>query len=141
VVCATCPERMVRMKALFRLTVSILLLSGYIGVAQGQVEAEAGIWGTVYTVDSRGAKSVVPAAVVKMTGPCLQQETITDEAGRYWFPPVPRNTYEIKVVAPGLGGSRTVTFVSGSAFEIPIRVYNLHLESRGGKKRKDIWPY
>ena len=45
----------------------------------------SGIEGTVYTVDSDGNRSEVPAALVRLSGPSFSQETVTNGEGRYSF--------------------------------------------------------
>ena len=78
--------------------------------------------GTAYTVDSDGARSVVPGALVTLIGPSFSQRTVTDDQGRYSFASVATNTYQIDVTAPGLTGSNTVTLVSGTALEVPVEL-------------------
>ncbi len=80
------------------------------------------IEGTVYTVDSDGNRFEVPAALVRLSGPSFSQETVTNSQGRYSFLAVATNTYQIDAMAPGLTGSNTVTFVSGTAVDVPVEL-------------------
>ena len=80
-----------------------------------------GIAGTVYTIDADGTRSIVPGAQVKLVGPSVSQETVTDEQGKYSFV-TPPNTYEIDVTAPGLCGSNSVTLTSNAALDVPVEM-------------------
>jgi hypothetical protein len=84
-------------------------------------ETNGGIAGTVYTVDADGSRSVVPGALVRLTGPSISQQTTTDDLGRYSFA-APPNTYEIDVTAPGLRGSNSANLVSGAALDVPVEL-------------------
>ncbi len=84
--------------------------------------AAAQIEGTVYTVDSEGNRSAVPSALVRLRGPSFSQQTVTDDQGRYSFSTVATNAYRIDAMAPGLTGSNTVTFVSGTALDVPVEL-------------------
>ena len=82
----------------------------------------SGIEGTVYTVDSDGNRSEVPAALVRLSGPSFSRETVTNGQGRYSFLALDTNKYQIDAMAPGLSGSTTVTFVSGATLEVPVEL-------------------
>src|SRR5258708_4665957 len=94
------------------------------GAAQEVVKdvENSAIEGTVYTVDSDGNRFEVPAAFVRLSGPSFSQETVTNSQGRYSFLAVATNTYQIDAMAPGLTGSNTVTFVSGTAGAVSSQV-------------------
>lgn len=84
------------------------------------------IEGAVYTVESDGARSAIPGALVRLVGPSSSQQTVTSDQGRYRFGALDANTYELDVAAPGLSGSKTVALATGSTLDIPIE---LSLES------------
>jgi len=85
-------------------------------VAAAQVE------GTVYTVDSEGNRSAVPSALVRLRGPSFSRETLANGQGRYSFSAVATNTYQIDAMAPGLTGSNTVTFISGTTLDVAVEL-------------------
>jgi hypothetical protein len=60
------------------------------------------IEGTVYTVESDGARSAIPGALVRLVGPSSSQQTVTSDQGRYSFGALDANTYQLDVTAPGL---------------------------------------
>jgi hypothetical protein len=101
------------------LTCSVCWLSQ---IASADDVKQGGIEGVVYTVDSDGGRSVVPGALVRLIGPSLSQQTVTNDQGRYSFSAVATNTYQIDVTAPGLNGSKTVTLVSGTALEASVEL-------------------
>src|SRR5260370_2189531 len=101
------------------ITCPLCLLSG---IAAAQDVKLGGIEGIVYTVDSDGGRSLVPGALVKLTGPSFSQQTVTNDRGKYSFIAVATNTYQIDVTAPGLSGSNTVTFVSGTPLDAPVEL-------------------
>src|SRR5271169_1340033 len=100
------------MKMQIILTLCILGGLALSGPIRAQAETGDAISGTVYTAESTGAKSMVAGATVRLTGPSLSLETTTSPTGTYSFAGVPQNTYRIDVAAPGLSGSKTVTFGS-----------------------------
>src|SRR5258708_1740298 len=83
---------------------------------------QSGIACLVHTSDSDGGRSVVPGALVKLVGPSFSQQTVTNDQGRYGFMAVATNTYQIDVTAPGLSGSSTVAFVSGTALDASVEL-------------------
>jgi TonB dependent receptor len=108
------------------LTIRVLTLASAMICAAAQAataDAKNGsIEGTVYTVDSDGHQSAVPSALVRLIGPSFSQQTVTNGQGRYNFLAVTTNTYQIDAMAPGLSGSNTVTFVSGTALDVPVEL-------------------
>jgi hypothetical protein len=82
--------------------------------------------GTVFIPDSRGGQSVITSAQVRLEGPSVAIQTVTDERGNYNFPALAPGTYHIVVTAPGLTGSEAVTVVSGTMLDLPIQ---LHIEA------------
>ena len=110
------------MNTRFVLTMYILGLTVSSAVLQAQPRELDGIRGTVFTVDSNGAKSFVAGALVTLSGASLSTETSSTETGTYSFAPVPPGIYRIDVTSTGLSGSKTVTLDSGSAFEISIEL-------------------
>jgi hypothetical protein len=76
--------------------------------------------GTVFNVDSDGERSVITGAKVRLKGPSLSIETVTDQQGNFTFTAVVPNTYQIAVDAPGLVGSNPVTVVAGTTIDVPI---------------------
>ena len=108
------------------MTIRALALVSAMTCAVFQTSAEdtkhSRIEGIVYTVDSDGNRSEVPSALVRLIGPSFSQQTVTDDQGRYSFSTVSTNAYRIDAMAPGLSGSNTVTFVSGTALDVPVEL-------------------
>ena len=104
------------------LTMCILGGLALFGPVRSQAEACDAITGTVYTVESTGAKSMVAGAMVRLTSPSLSLETTTSPTGTYSFAAVPQNTYRVDVTAPGLSGSKTVTLGSDPTLEVQIEL-------------------
>ena len=80
------------------------------------------VQGTVFTVDSDGGRSVVPGAKVRIVGPELSRQTVTDQQGNYSFTEVTPASYRIEVEAPGLVGSKAVTVVAGATLDASIQL-------------------
>jgi hypothetical protein len=78
--------------------------------------------GTVFIPDSRGGRSVVTRAKVRLEGRSVSIQTVTDETGNYNLVGVAPGTYQIVVTAPGLTGSGVVTVVSGTVLNVPIQL-------------------
>src|SRR6266446_955839 len=114
----------IRVLALLSATTFPLCWPPRMGAAEEVVKdvKNSAIEGTVYTVDSDGNRFEVPAALVRLSGPSFSQETVTNSQGRYSFLAVATNTYQIDAMAPGLTGSNTVTFVSGTAVDVPVEL-------------------
>src|SRR5260370_16077952 len=118
------------MKQQLQVTLQVLMLVSAITcplcllprIAAAQEVKESGIDGIVYTVEPDGGRSVVPGALVKLTGPSFSQQTVTNDRGRYTFTTVATNTYQIDVTAPGLSGTNTVKFVSGTALDASVEL-------------------
>ncbi len=111
------------MKQQLRLTIRYLVLvSTTCAASFSQVAAAGSIAGTVYTVESDGARSAVAGALVRLVGPSFSQETVTSDQGRYSFGALDPNTYEINVTAPGLTGSKTVLLANSETLDIPIEL-------------------
>jgi hypothetical protein len=117
------------MKQQLLLTIRVLVLVSamafplfFLDRAVAQDVKIGGIEGTVYTVDPDGGRSVVPGALVRLIGPSLFQQTVTNDQGRYTFVAVGANTYQVAVTAPGLTGSNTVTLVSGTSLDASVEL-------------------
>jgi len=80
------------------------------------------VQGTVFIIDSRGARSVIAGAKVRLEGSSSSIQTVTDERGDYGFAAVAPATYQIEATAPGLVGARMVTVVSERALDVPIEL-------------------
>jgi hypothetical protein len=78
--------------------------------------------GSIFVVDSDKVRSVMPGVQVRLEGPSLSMETVTDEQGNYSFTSVAPATYRIEVKASGFAGSKGVTVVPGAAVDIPIEL-------------------
>src|ERR1700733_15043246 len=106
---------------------NMIVIGAALGCATASAQVPApdpksgGIAGTVYAVDADGARSVVPGAQVKLTGPSVSRQAITDDQGRYSFV-IPPNTYEIDVTTPGLYGSNSVIVGSNGALDVPVEM-------------------
>ena len=70
------------------------------------------IEGTVFVQDSKGNRSSVAGATVKLDGPAAL-ETETDEKGEYVFADVALGTYEVTASAPGLEVRQTLQVGGG----------------------------
>ncbi len=111
------------MKEQLRLTIrSVVLVSATCAACFSQVAGGGSIAGAVYALESDGARSTVPGALVRLVGPSFSQETVTSDQGRYSFGALDPNTYEINVTAPGLTGSETVVLANGETLDIPIEL-------------------
>src|SRR5271166_440473 len=85
-------------------------------------EAKTGaLRGTVVTVDSDGARSVVAGAKVSIEGPSLSRTT-ADEQGKYSFPEAVPGRYRIEAIAPGLSGRNEATVVAGAAIDVEVEL-------------------
>src|SRR5271166_122514 len=85
-------------------------------------EAKTGaLRGTVVTVDSDGARSVVAGAKVSIEGPSLSRTT-ADEQGKYSFPEAVPGRYRIEAIAPGLSGRNEATVVAGTAIDVEVEL-------------------
>src|SRR5260370_32642059 len=123
----------IRVLALLSATTFPLCWPPRMGAAEEGVQdvKNSAIEGTVYTVDSDGNRFEVPAALVRLSGPSFSQETVPNSQGRYSFLAVATNTYQIDAMAPGLTGSNTVTFVSGTAVVVPAQWLKYALDGTG----------
>lgn len=91
--------------------------------AQATVGVNSGtVQGTIFTSEQNGERAVVPGAKVRLQGSRFSQETVSDDTGRYGFPDVPAETYQLLVEAPGLRGSSVIKIVAGDALDIPIEL-------------------
>jgi len=113
------PLRMIR--ALVLVTAAACSLNWLPRVA-GEDVKNGGITGTVYTIDPDGGRSAVPGAVVKLSGPSVSRQTVTDEKGSYRFEALGTNTYQIDVSAPGLRGSSRVTVLAETTIDTPVEL-------------------
>jgi hypothetical protein len=122
-----------QMKQQLRLTIRFLVLvsttyaacslSRFANAQTAKEDSRGGsIEGTVYAVESDGARSAIPGALVRLVGPSSSQQTVTSGEGGYSFSALDANTYEIDVTAPGLRGSKTIALGNGEALEIPIEL-------------------
>ena len=109
-------KALMTVRALALLSMVTCALSWFPRIAAAQIN------GTVYTVNSGGNRSQVPNALIRLVGPSVSQQTVTDREGKYSFLAVTTNTYRLDAIAPGLRGSNTVTFVSGTALEVPVEL-------------------
>jgi Carboxypeptidase regulatory-like domain len=80
------------------------------------------VQGTVFIIDSRGGRSVIAGAKVRLEGSSSSIQTVSDERGDYGFAAVAPATYRIEATAPGLVGARMVTVVSERALDVPIEL-------------------
>jgi len=110
------------MKQQLRLIIRFLVVVSMTCAACSWNLRGASIAGIVYTVESDGARSAVPGALVKLVGLSSSQQTVTSDQGRYSFGALNANTYELDVTAPGLTGSQTVALATDEALEIPIEL-------------------
>jgi hypothetical protein len=76
--------------------------------------------GTVFIINSDGARSVVSRATVTLTGPSSSTQTRTDERGSYSFTAVIPGPYQIEAKAPSLIGSHAITLAPGGALDVPV---------------------
>ena len=81
-----------------------------------------GVQGTVFVVNSDGARSVISGATVTLTGPSSSTQTVTDERGNYSFTAVIPGPYHIEARASSLIGSHAVTLAPGGAFDVPVEL-------------------
>jgi len=74
----------------------------------------------VFVQDAAGSQSFVAGALVKFSGPATF-ETESDENGRYVIAAVPRGTYSVEAIFPGLKAIREV-HVEGSEVHVPLEL-------------------
>ena len=79
------------------------------------------VQGRTFTRDFDG-KSIVRGALVRLNGPSLSRQAVTDASGNYVFRSIAPGSYRIDVRAPGLSGSAKVTVVSRVARDVPIQL-------------------
>src|SRR5580704_1818186 len=101
------------------------------------------IEGTVFVKDSKGNRSSVAGATVKLDG-LAALETETDEKGDYVFADVPPGTYEVTASAPGLEVRQTLQVGGGDirlSLELkPVEVTSTVVVKDEGADRRDPAP-
>ena len=94
------------------------------------VTAAKSAWVNLTSGDVRGttfiknfdAKSAVRGAIVRLNGPSLSRQAVTDARGNYAFMSIVPGSYQIDVRATGLIGAAKVTVVSRAARDVPIQL-------------------
>jgi outer membrane receptor for ferrienterochelin and colicin len=109
-------------KIFFSSLALVFATSLFTGLAYGQQSnpATTKVAGTVYVQDSAGNRFVVAGATVKLDGPA-KFETETDENGNYVVAAVPRGTYTVESVSPGLEIRKSV-MVEGDEVTLPLEL-------------------
>ena len=83
----------------------LALLMAVMSFATGWAKAEdmpGTVRGSIITIESDGARSVIPAAAVMIESAELSRKTTADEEGLFGFGDLPAGRYQIRASAPGL---------------------------------------
>ena len=99
-----------------RSVVCLLILAGSSAKAEDQLGK---IRGTVVIVESDGAASMIPGAIVTIDG-AGSRKTVADEKGSYAFVAMPAGRYQIRADAPGLIGSASAELEPGQSLDLKI---------------------
>ena len=92
-------------------------------LAAGFAKAEdkpGAVRGSVITIESDGARSVIPAAAVMIESAELSRKTTADEQGSFGFGDLPAGRYQIRASAPGLAGSASAEVAPGQSVDVQV---------------------
>jgi len=76
---------------------------------------------TVVVRNSQGARSYIPAAQVRLTGPTVEAGT-TDTQGKYTFNVVAAGKYEVQATFPGFDATRSLVLIAGETERIELEL-------------------
>jgi hypothetical protein len=82
----------------------MIVISLAAGIAKAGDKPGA-VRGSIVTIESDGARALIPAAAVVIENADLSRKTTTDEQGSFGFGDLPAGRYQIRASAPGLAGS------------------------------------
>ena len=71
--------------------------------------------------NSQGARSYIPAAQVRLTGPTVEAGT-TDTQGKYTFNVVAAGKYEVQAIFPGFDATRSLVLIAGETERIELEL-------------------
>lgn len=107
-------------QALAAAVVAIALLATPV-FPDGRPSATGSVQGTVFTLDSKGSRSVIPAAKISLDGP-KHMETESQGAGLFAFSAVPPGSYKISAQAPGMKTTQDVVVVADATSEVSLEM-------------------
>ena len=102
------------------ITMAIALV-GSCAFGQNTRQATGTIQGVVFTLDSQGERSVIPAARVVLDGP-RHMETKSEGDGLFAFNTLPTGSYKISALAPGMTATREVVVVARAISEVALKM-------------------
>ena len=77
--------------------------------------------GSAITIESDGARSVIPAAAVMIESAELSaKEATADEQGSFGFGDLPAGRYQIRASAPGMVGSASLEVAPGQSVDVQV---------------------
>ena len=105
-----------------KIGIALGLLASF-AFGQSSAPATGRIQGVLFTVDTDGARSVLPAAKISLDGP-THIETQSNHEGKFVLSAIPAGSYAITAQAPGIAATASihVTAATVSEGELEMKV-------------------
>jgi hypothetical protein len=106
-----------------RWLLTIVVIALLVSCASGQStrHTTGTIQGVVFKLDSKGERSVIPAAKIVLDGP-KHMETESEREGLFVFGVVPPGGYKITAHAPGMAAALGIVVVAGATSEVNLEM-------------------
>lgn len=106
---------------MIRWIVTILVIALLVSCAYGGStrQTTGTIQGVVFTLDSKGERTVIPAADISLDGPA-HMKTQSEGQGRFAFNAVPPGSYKISASAPGMTAAREIVVIADAISEVTL---------------------
>ncbi len=111
-------EAMIRRLAKLGFALGVL---AHFALGQTPGSASGTIQGVVFTADTGGGRSVVPAAKISLDG-AIHVETQSNDEGNFAFSTIPPGSYTVTAQAPGMAATQSVLVTRGTASQVELEM-------------------